>query len=560
VPGTIAQAERATTGASWDGDVCVSPDGKRIAFVSERVDGHRGLFVRSARVGDPAAPTLLAGGDYDASRPSWSRDSRTVRFTRVDSAGGSTRLFEVDPRSPGAPTQVAVGPPRGAVLEAIESPDGHAWAMVVRGDSTSALGEWSASGGFRPLVDAGVGELPARPTWSRKGEGLVYARGGDLWWIASAGGAPVRLTGGVAHETEPAFSPNGRWLCFVSDSTGVANVWVARFTLDRKRGPALGAWRPATASLQPVFDPAWTPDGHALWFARQDPWFVVARDANLPGQGSRGGPAGAADTLSSSLFDDRSPSFSGDGSHVVFASTRAGAWHLFAMATAGEASSGPAKQLTVGDGPDVAPRWSRASGQIAYVRGGDTLALTDPTGAALGDLGRGRSPAWSPDGRSIVFTTPADSEVTLWALDGVGRTLRPLAAPGVRALDPAWGTGALDGAIVYAAPEGGRTSLWQAAAAGGAPHVITGDPTPGTSDGEPAVAPDGQTVCFTRERHGDRDLWLLSFSTGRARALVVNPRGQDGHAEWSPDGRRIVYETGGAVNLYRADVRPLLLR
>ena len=42
--------------------------------------------------------------------------------------------------------------------------------------------------------------------------------------------------------------------------------------------------------------------------------------------------------------------------------------------------------------------------------------------------------------------------------------------------------------------------------------------------------------------------------------FVTNPRGQDAHATWSSDGRRLVFETGGAVDLCRADVRPLLLR
>jgi Tol biopolymer transport system component len=295
-----------------------------------------------------------------------------------------------------------------------------------------------------------------------------------------------------------------------------------------------------------------------VWYERQVPWFVVARDANLPGQGSAGAPAGPADTLSSSLFDCRAPSFSGDGTHVAFASTRSGPWRVFAMAAAGEASSGPAKQLTQGPGAETAPRWSRASGQIVYVRGGDTLALTDPTGAVLGDLARGRTPGWSPDGRALAF---ADSAGTLWTLEGVGRARRALTAPPVRALDPWWGTGALADAIVFAGPaQGGGSPLWRVPALGGAPVPLTTDTVAGASDTEPAVSPDGRWVCFTRQRRGDRDLWLLDTTAGDARPLVTNFRGQDGHAEWSPDGRRIVYESGGAVNLYRADVRPLLLR
>ena len=54
---------------------------------------------------------------------------------------------------------------------------------------------------------------------------------------------------------------------------------------------------------------------------------------------------------------------------------------------------------------------------------------------------------------------------------------------------------------------------------------------------------------------------FIRFVQGNgAYPLVVNPRGQDAHASWSSDGRRLVFETGGAVDLHRADVRPLLLR
>jgi Tol biopolymer transport system component len=65
-------------------------------------------------------------------------------------------------------------------------------------------------------------------------------------------------------------------------------------------------------------------------------------------------------------------------------------------------------------------------------------------------------------------------------------------------------------------------------------------------------------VAFTRRHRGDRDIMLLDGAD--VKPFVTNPRGQDAHATWSSDGRRLVFETGGAVDLCRADVRPLLLR
>jgi Tol biopolymer transport system component len=124
---------------------------------------------------------------------------------------------------------------------------------------------------------------------------------------------------------------------------------------------------------------------------------------------------------------------------------------------------------------------------------------------------------------------------------------------------PAWSS---DGAyLFYSAPgPGGGRNLWRVPSAGGASAPWTSDDTPGFADTQPAVSPDGAHIVFTRQRHGDRDLWLMDAAGGTPRPLVTNPRGQDAHANWSSDSRRIVFESGGAVNLYRADVRPLLLR
>ena len=100
--------------------------------------------------------------------------------------------------------------------------------------------------------------------------------------------------------------------------------------------------------------------------------------------------------------------------------------------------------------------------------------------------------------------------------------------------------------------------VWRVPAQGGTSTPWVPGAAPGDSDSEPELSPDGTRLVFTRRHHGDCDLWMLAG--GVAQALVTNPLGQDAHADWSSDSRRLVFETGGAFNLYRADVRPLLLR
>ena len=195
---------------------------------------------------------------------------------------------------------------------------------------------------------------------------------------------------------------------------------------------------------------------------------------------------------------------------------------------------------------------------------GDELELTDPAGTALGTLTQpvngapDRTPAWSPDARSVAFGSLRSGAPAVWVSEGVSRQLRAVAEPPGGATEPSWQNDSRS--LIYAAPAGERVGLWLVPLAGGTPTLLTQDTIEGSVDGRSRVSPDGTRLVFTRQRRGDRDLWLLDLATGEARALVINGRGQDDHADWSPDGRRLVYETGGAVNLYRADVRPLLLR
>jgi Tol biopolymer transport system component len=282
---------------------------------------------------------------------------------------------------------------------------------------------------------------------------------------------------------------------------------------------------------------------------------VVAADAS----------AANADTLSSSLWDSREPSYLGDDTRVAFSSPRTGPWRIWMMAAAGEARSGPAKQLTQGPREDVDPDASEATGQIAYVERNDalgtaTLSLTDPeatplgalTNVALGEVTRDTDPAWSPDGRSVAFASNRGGMNAIWVIEGVGRRVRLVTVGEGRVRTPRWSH---DGATIYysALGEGGNV-IYRVPAAGGVPEQVSRIVMKGEEDDEPAPSPDGTRFIFTRKRNGDRDLMLSSGGS-----LVTNSSGQDAHANWSSDGRRIVYETGGAVDLCRADVRPLLL-
>ena len=67
-------------------------------------------------------------------------------------------------------------------------------------------------------------QLLQKPTVSRTQIVFVYA--GDLWTVAREGGDASRLTTGVGIETDPMFSPDGRWVAFTGEYDGNTDIYV----------------------------------------------------------------------------------------------------------------------------------------------------------------------------------------------------------------------------------------------------------------------------------------------------------------------------------------------
>ena len=136
-------------------------------------------------------------------------------------------------------------------------------------------------GGFagvflRPLTGAGPEELVVRPgtpaDWSRDGRFVLFERGGNLWALPDLRSAPdpppLQLTRTAFREAEVRFSPDGRWVAYVSDESGRNEVYIQAFGVSGSV-PSLGAARVQISSAGAT-RPEWRGDGRELFYVSED--------------------------------------------------------------------------------------------------------------------------------------------------------------------------------------------------------------------------------------------------------------------------------------------------
>jgi len=282
-------------------EVAVSPDGVRIAYVErrvdERLDGVRSrILVVSTADGTVWWPSPVDATD---SAPCWLADGTGLVFRAGRGADGSgPRVVEVDGGSgrpwPGVP------PGTGAFTLA---PDGFQIVLVVEADDAPPPDEplWEVTG----------------PGWHQDSAPTVERRTRSALWVADRDGASRPLTSqrsGV-HDRAPQWSPDGRWIAFLSDRPVAPGAGPAgpppTHPLARPTRlwliPARGREAAEPVALLPpvaVSAFAWSPDATAIaWLGTPEPavpgvaarlWVTTIMDGATRGVALPGIPAPGA--------------------------------------------------------------------------------------------------------------------------------------------------------------------------------------------------------------------------------------------------------------------------
>jgi len=175
---------------------------------------------------------------------------------------------------------------------------------------------------------------------------------------------------------------------------------------------------------------------------------------------------------------------------IVFSSNRAGAWRIWTIRPDGS----DLKQLTRQDSDD---------------QDGD--------------------PMFSPDGKTIVFTSTRGEKAGLWRLFSDGSKPERVC----------------DGDQAEWAPDGAKIVLRRneriltRELAGGKEKTLTPDDWPHCS--APAWSPDGKTIAFAARWDAGNGVYLVPAEGGKPVKVYDKQGACEPH--WSPDGTRLVYET-----------------
>jgi Tol biopolymer transport system component len=155
-----------------------------------------------------------------------SPDERRLAIAQGITATRNIDIWVIDLARPGTPTRLTTDP--GMEFDPAWSHDGSQVIFSATRSGPLDLYRHAASGaGQDELV---VQQRSSGPEYSRDGKFLAYTSINDVWVLPlSAGAKPYKLLETEFNEGDPAISPDGRWMAYFSNETGVSQIYVQSF-------------------------------------------------------------------------------------------------------------------------------------------------------------------------------------------------------------------------------------------------------------------------------------------------------------------------------------------
>ncbi|HEX9728616.1 MAG TPA: PDZ domain-containing protein [Gemmatimonadales bacterium] len=370
---------------------------------------------------------------------------------------------------------------------------------------------------------------------------IVFVHANDLWLVGRDGGDARRLTSAEGAETDPVFSPDGRWIAFTGQYAGNTDVYLVSSTGGE---PRRLTWHPGADVAQ-----GWTPDGKVLFQSgrigqptRLWQFYTVSVDGGFPeplavpqayqGEMSadgrwlayqeigywdpewrnyRGGQAQPISVVSTGNWERSTPPWEGERQMapvwmdgvVYYLSERDWATNVWSW----NPRTREEKQHTFHADFDV-KSLGAGQGVVVYEQAGYLHELNPATGAT----------------RRLEIRVAADLN---WArprwVDITANDLRDarLSPTGARAL------------FEY------RGDLFTVPAEHGSWRNVTR--TPGVADRHAVWSPDGNQLAWFNDQGGEYALMVADQDGGNARRIAIPDPTFYFAPTWSPDGTRLAF-------------------
>ena len=530
------------------GNGVLSPDGKRLAFVSKRsiwvVPVHGRVSPDIA--GEPVRLTGTEKAWHWCT--SWSADGAWIAYGNPDeicivpSSGGKVKKIPVEVR----------GGSNVFDWRLSLSRDGRtvAYGSEVK-DNMQIFTADVESGDFKQLTEDGG----KQPCFSPDGKEIAYVKTKpqktespkrDVWVISAAGGTPVQVSDLPGRATGPVWSPDGKRIAFTRRGEDGENkeicivpvsetgnpeasptqielpleTWrhLAGWTPDNEIGvllsnpehqaiytvPASGGNATQVTPEGYAFHPRWSPDGERIYFR----W----NGGNIASVPSEGGE------ISTVPLDADSKIF-------------------VALPGAGNAVSPDGKKITFSGAKEVLEGEKRRYEVDIYtipIEGGEPKKLTKSPG-------QDRFPCWSPDGKSIAFIRYAPMNICI--VPAEGGEVRQLTSESHRVL---WST-------IAWSPDGKLMAYFSGKninvipTEGGEPRVVV-KVADVSAHSELAWSPDGSKLVYSTKG----SIWVVSVDGGEPEEIKTGLNAKVTHLSWSPDGKKLAFTaiTDGEKDFY----------